>query len=332
MTTSAQLHRESIIVDGLNASYFQDAEVLQRLQRGGLTAVNATIAAWHTMAETVGIIADLYAHVERHAASVMLARTVADIHVAKAAGKVGMIFGFQDTRPLEDQLNLLRVYHALGVRVIQLTYNESNRVGSGCLAPNDAGLSDFGRAVVAEMNRLGMLVDLSHCGPRTTLEAIGASAKPVAFTHANAHARCPHPRNKSDEAIRALVGRGGVIGAVTLPFMLTGRTDATLDDVLAMIDYLVEVAGVDYVGIGADFMENMPEEVLRTVLGAGRAGPPPPEMLKLFNSAVTRDFESVAKFGNLTDALLKHGYAAADVQKIMGLNWLRLYAEVWQEP
>ena len=99
MTTSAQLHRESIIVDGLNASYFQDAEVLQRLQRGGLTAVNATIAAWHTMAETVGIIADLYAHVERHAASVMLARTVADIHVAKAAGKVGMIFGARQPLP-----------------------------------------------------------------------------------------------------------------------------------------------------------------------------------------------------------------------------------------
>lgn len=120
-----------------------------------------------------------------------------------------------------------------------------------------------------------------------------------------------------------------MIGAVTLPFMLTGRTDATLDDVLAMIDYLVEIAGVAHVGIGADFMENMPEEILTTVLGAGRAGPPPPEMLKLFNSAVTRDFESVAKFGNLTDALLQHGYADADVQKIMGLNWLRLYAEVW---
>ncbi len=329
MSNADQLHRDSIIIDGLNASYFQDVEVLQRIHRGGVTAVNATIAAWHSMPETISIIADLYTHFERHADIVMPARSVADIATAKAMGKVGIVFGFQDTAPIEDNLNLLRVYHALGVRIIQLTYNERNRVGSGCLVPHDEGLTDFGRAVIAEMNRLGMLIDLSHVGPRTTLEAIEASAKPVAFTHANAHARCPHPRNKSDEPVKALVAKGGVVGAVALPFILSGRAEATMDDYIAMIDYLVELAGIDHVGIGADFMEKMPEEILMKALAGGKSGPAPADVLKLFVASATTGFESASAFAHVTRALLAHGYSVKDTQKIMGRNWLRLYREVW---
>lgn len=325
------LHQESIIIDGLNASYFQDAEVLQRIHRGGVTAVNATIAAWHNMPETIRLIADLIPHFGQHCDLVMRVNTVADIAKAKAAGKVGIILGFQDSRPLEDNLNLLAVYHALGVRIIQLTYNECNLVGCGCLAPEDQGLTEFGRAVIAEMNRLGMLVDLSHCGPRTTLEAIEVSTQPVAITHSNPRARCDHPRNKTDDVIRALGARGGVIGAVSFPAMVTGKLEATLDDLIAMIDYLVELVGVDHVGVGADFMEKMPQEILMKVLAAGREGPPPPEVLKLFQGVAMTGLESASAFANITSALLARGYSESDTKKIMGENWLRLYEQVWND-
>lgn len=323
---AAQLHADSIIIDGLNASYFLDERVLERLHRGGVTAVNATIAAWHIPAETLALIAAFSKLAEARADVVMPVRTVADIATAKASHRVGLIMGFQDTAPIGDDLGLLATYHSLGVRVVQLTYNFANRVGAGCLAPEDGGLTPFGREVVREMNRLGILVDVSHCGPRTTLDAIATSEQPIAITHSNARRFFDHPRNKSEEAIRALVARGGVIGAVAFGGMLTRRLPATLADYVAAIDDLVALAGVDHVGLGPDFMEEMPAEVAAQMLKGL-----PPAILQQFQALPpTQGFESVAAFPNVTAALLAHGYPPDDVRQIMGGNWLRLYAEVWR--
>lgn len=323
------LHRASLVIDGLNASYFQDRPVLERVHQGGVTAVNATVAAWHTMPETITLLADWPSHFAQHADLIRPVRTPDDILAAKSEDRVGVILGFQDTRPLEDNARLVSVYHALGVRIIQLTYNERNRVGCGCLVPDDDGLTEFGRSIISEMNRYGVLVDLSHVGPRTTLEAVGASAQPVAITHANSRTRCPHPRNKTDEAIRAVAARGGVVGAVAFPPLVTGRMDATLDDYLNMIEYLVQLVGVDHVGIGADFMENMPTEMLQKALGGGREGPPPADVVKLFLASATEGFASAAAFPNVTQGLLRRRFSEDDIQKILGLNWLRLYRAVW---
>ena len=237
---AAQLHADSIIIDGLNASNFLDERVLERLQRGGVTAVNATIAAWQGPAETLALIDAVSKLIAARADIVMPVRTVADIAAAKASQRVGLILGFQDSAPIGDDLNLLATYHALGVRVIQLTYNFANRVGAGCQAPVDDGLTPFGRQAVSEMNRLGILVDLSHCGPTTTLDAITVSAQPVAFTHCNARRFLDHPRNKSDAAIRALAERGGVVGAVAFGALVTRRVPPTLADYVAAIDNLVD--------------------------------------------------------------------------------------------
>ncbi len=151
-------------------------------------------------------------------------RATADILVAKAAGKTGIVLGFQNTCAVEDDLDLLAVFHELGVRVMQMAYMDANYAGQGCLERLDAGLTNFGLEMVAEMNRLGILIDLSHVGPRTTLDTIEASAKPVAFTHANPKSLCAHPRNKSDEAIKALARKGGVIGATIFPPFLPAAT------------------------------------------------------------------------------------------------------------
>ncbi len=322
---ATQQHRDSIIIDGLNASWFLSDGVIERIHCGGTTAVNATIAAWHDPAATLDMIGQMYRQIDQHSDSALLVRRVDDIHAAKTAGKTGFILGFQDTSPIADKLHLLRVYHELGVRIIQLTYNFENLVGFGCQAPEDRGLTEFGRQVVAEMNRLGLLIDLSHCGPRTTLEAIDRSAQPVAITHSNPAARFPHPRNKSNEAIKACAARGGVIGAIAFPAMLTPNLPATLDDYVNTINDLVEVAGIDHVGIGPDFMEEMPAEVAAVVL----KGLPVDVVNFMQSIPPVQDFTSAADMPNVTARLLARGYSAADTQKIMGGNWLRLYEQTW---
>jgi membrane dipeptidase len=299
--------------------------VLERLHLGGVTAVNATIAAWHTPVETLEQIAVLAAVMTAHSDIVMPVRLVDDIAAAKARNRVGLIAGFQDTAPIGDGLGLLATYHQLGVRVIQLTYNHANRVGAGCMAPDDGGLTPFGREVVRKMNRLGILVDVSHCGPRTTLDAIEVSMRPIAITHANPRRLLDHPRNKSDAAIREMAARGGVIGAAAFGALLSRTMPATLADYLAVIDDLVDLVGIEHVGLGPDFMEEMPAEVAVRVLQGT-----PPEIVQQFRSMPpTQDFESVQAMPNVTAGLLARGYAAADVQRIMGGNWLRLYEEVW---
>ena len=320
-----RLHRESIIIDGLNASYFFEEKVLERLKNGGITAVNATIAAWHTLPETISLIADYHYLLDQHADLIMPVHGVEDIEVAKKTKRVGIIVGFQDTAPIQDNERLLAVYHALGARIIQLTYNHQNLVGGGCMLPEDKGLTAFGLKVIAEMNRLGILIDLSHCGPRTSLEAIEVSQEPVAFTHANPVALADHPRNKTDETLKALAAKGGVVGAASLPAMLTGQKHATLDDYLAAIDYLVNLLGIDHVGLGPDFMEDMPEEILASAL----KGLSTSEKEKYFSTKVIQGFESISECPRVTRGLLDRGYSMGQVEKIMGGNWLRLYKEVW---
>jgi membrane dipeptidase len=272
------------------------------------------------------MIGQMYRQLERHNSIAMLIRGMSDIYAAKAAGKTGYILGFQDTNPIADKLHLLRVYHELGVRIIQLTYNFENLVGSGCQAPEDRGLTDFGQKVIAEMNRLGILIDLSHCGPRTTLDSIECSEKPVAITHANAASQHPHARNKSDEAITACAAKGGVIGALAFPAMLSDSLPATLDDYVDAIDYLVDRVGIDHVAIGPDFMEEMPQEVVAAVL----AGLPIDAVTSMQRIPPLLDFASAADMPNLTARLLARGYSTTETQKIMGDNWLQLYEHTWQ--
>jgi membrane dipeptidase len=320
------LHDEAIVIDGLNASYFFNESVLRRIRKGGITAFNGSVATWHNLHDTMNLIADYYRLFEDHPDLLMPVRSGGEIREAKARGCTGMIFGFQDSAPINENLRMLAVYHALGVRIIQLTYNEKNAVGCGCMAPEDEGLTSFGRDVVAEMNRLGILVDLSHCGHRTTMEAIEASKGPVAFTHANPLALAKSPRNKTDEAFRALAAKGGVAGAVLLPSWLTPKGKAGLEDYLNAVDYLVRLMGVDHVGLGTDFMEEVPAEIMAMAL----KGISPDKLEKFYSSTIVEGFESPSEFPRVTEGLLARGYSPEEVKKIMGRNWLRLYETVWQ--
>ena len=204
------LHHESIIIDGLNASNFFDPRVFPRLFAGGITAVNATVAAWHTPEEAVNLMANLLNVIAERSDILMQARSVADIRAAKASGRVGVIAGFQGAEPIGANLNMLKLYHALGVRIIQLTYNFRNLIGCGCQEPEDTGLSAFGREAIAEMNRLGMIVDVSHVSADVMRHAIATSAAPVMFSHSSARAICDVPRNVPDDVLQLLPANGGL--------------------------------------------------------------------------------------------------------------------------
>jgi len=268
---------------------------------------------------------------EKYADLIMPIRRTADIQTAKETGRTGIILGFQNTSAIEDDLKLLSIFHQLGVRIIQLTYMEANLAGQGCLERIDAGLTSFGLEMIEEMNRLGILIDLSHVGYRTTMEAIEASKKPVAFTHANPKSLCNHPRNKPDDAIKALVRKGGVIGATVFPVFLPAGNNSTIKDFVDVVDYLVKMVGIDHLAIGTDFTEGQPKEFFDWLL-TGRSMKGPALTVKLEHPIKnTQGIQGAADFPNVTEALVARGYAESDIRKILGENMVRLFREIWAE-
>lgn len=326
--SAAALHEKSIVIDGLNISRWNDEDVFRHLQEGGLTAINATVAVWEGARQTLQNIGRFYRDFEQFSRYIRAVTSVADIRAAKQERRTGIIFNFQNATPIEDDLNLLEVFYRLGVRVIQITYNDLNNVGAGCYERQDVGLSQFGVDLVKEMNRLGMVVDLSHVGYKTTMEAIEVSDQPVWFSHANPRALCEHCRNKTDEQVKALVAKGGVVGANVFPPFLKRGYDSTLDDFIDVLDYWVKLAGIDHVSIGLDFTENQSAEWFHWLMAGKRRGSTvcPLELPLKLPAGIRRADE----FPNITQALLDRDYSEEDVQKILGLNVLRLFEKVWK--
>ncbi len=324
---SRAVHDAAIIIDALQISNWGET-VFRNMRRGGLTAVNCTVSVLESFRQTIANIVEWDRLFDKHSDLIMPIRTTADIQAAQKAGKTGIIFGFQNTTAIEDNIGLLTIFHTLGVRVIQLTYMEANLVGQGCLERIDAGLTQFGLEVVDEMNRLGILIDLSHVGYRTTMDAINASAKPVAFTHANPQSLCRHARNKPDDAIKALAKKGGVIGATPFPPFLPAGNDATIADFIDVVEYLAEMVGIDHVAVGSDFTEGRPREFFDWLLsGKSKQGPAMELDYPIRNP---HGIQNSADFPKLTDALLTRGYTESEAKKILGENMVRLFKEVWK--
>ena len=320
------LHQESIVIDGLEISKWS-RNVFENMRKGGLSAVNATVAVIENFIKTMENIAWWHKALEENNDLICQIRTVADIKSAKEANRTGIIFGFQNLSPIEDDLDRLAVFHQLGVRVMQVTYMEANFAGQGCLERIDTGLTNFGIEAVEEMNRLGILIDLSHVGYHTTMETIEVSKKPVAFTHANPKSICDHPRNKPDEALKAVAQKGGVIGATIFPAFLPSGNKSTMKDYVDVIEHLVELVGIDHVGVGTDFTEGQPREWFDWILtGKSKKGP----ALELNHPLVNPEgIQHAGDFPNITAALFARGFAPTDIQKIIGLNFMRLFEEVW---
>ena len=324
-----ELYDESIIIDGLNVSNWNSPAVYRSLHAGGVSAINATIAVWEGYQETMDHIAAWLRRFDNQENNLLQAKSVEDIFRAKSEGKTGVILGWQNASPIGNELDRLALFHALGVRIVQITYNERNLLGNGCYERTDEGLSSFGVDAVKEMNRLGILIDLSHVGDRTTLDAIEISDTPVACTHANARSFFNHVRNKTDDALKLLAERGGVIGANAFPPFLPNGFESSLEDYVDAIDDLVERVGIDHVGIGTDFTQDQPKEFFNWLF-AQQGTKYQPRPVEYPDPLVhPRDMETPDKFSNVAGELLGRGYRPEDVVRILGGNWLRLFEEVW---
>lgn len=341
-----ELHRRAVVVDALDVSVMNRVH-LEHMQRGGVTAANYTITLGDGLdfRETIHAILAMDAVLAANADIARPVRSVADIAAARADGRVGIVYGFQNATPFERDERLVGVFHALGVRIVQIAYMTGNLLADGCLEPRNGGLTLFGRAVIRELNRHGMLVDLSHVGDRSTLEAIDASSAPVAFTHANIRALANSPRNKTDEALRALAARGGVVGFTSLPgFVANDPRDATLARYLDHVEYAVQLIGVEHVGLGLDFVEGHAEGTLQPTsprwgganvpdgtagLAAMLPSVPPDRIRELVYRPYADGIQSSDQLPNVTDGLLRRGYSDADVLAVLGGNWLRLFEQVW---
>jgi membrane dipeptidase len=315
------------------------AQAIENAKASGITAVNVTLSGGGrngpmAFESTVRNIGFMERELETHPTVLQSVRTVADITRAKQTRRVGLIAGFQDTTMLESDLSRLDLFHDLGVRIIQLTYNVRNLVGDGCLAPENAGLTAFGKQVVARMNELGILVDTSHCGRQTTLDAIAMSGKPVAATHSGCAALNDVPRNKTDEQLKALAAKGGVVGIYTMPFLRASGQPVAADFV-RHVEHAINVCGEDHVGVGSDNsitpLDLTPEfraehagfvrERRRQGIGA------PGEEENVFN--YVPDFNTPRRMERMADELAARGHTSARIEKVLGLNWMRLFRETW---
>ena len=306
----------------------------------GITAVNVTIsggallgaAAFESSIRNIGFLENEF---DRHPDAFVKVKTIADIRRAKENRRLGLIPGFQDATMLESDVSRVELFHQLGIRVIQLTYNLRNLLGDGCLEPANAGLSSLGRAVVARMNQVGILVDVSHCGRQTTLDAIAHSTKPIAATHSSCAALNDVPRAKTDEQIRRLAAKGGVIGIYMMPF-LRASGQPTGDDFIQHIEHAINVAGEDHVGVGSDNsitpLDVSPEfRALHAGFVKQRRAQgisAPGEAEDVFNHVP--ELDSPRRMNLIADRLAVRGHSSARIEKIIGGNWLRLFGEVWQ--
>ncbi len=318
---------ETPLIDCLQYSRWSE-QIFRQMRAGGVDAVHVTIAYHETFRETAERLKEWNRRFERYPDLIFHGRTADDVTLAKETGRTAIFMGFQNPSPIEDDIGLVEIWHQLGARFMQLSYNNQSLLATGCYEAEDPGITRMGRQVIAEMNRVGMVVDMSHSADRSTLEAIELSARPIAITHANPAWWHPARRNKSDEILKALSESGGMLGFSLYPHHLAESSNCTLESFCEMVARTAERFGVEHLGIGTDLCQDQPDEVVAwmrngrwskdTDFGEGSATapgfPPQPDWFR-----DNRDFGTVA--GGLSTV----GFDAAEVGLIMGGNWLRFF-------
>lgn len=327
--TASDLHRDAIVIDGLEICNWS-RDVFEDMRNGGLTAVNCTCSVWEGIRGSLDNIAQWKKWFHENDDILLQVFTTEDIRRAKQENKTGIYLGWQNSWGIEDRIDYLQLFKELGVGCIQLTYNTRNLVGTGCWESEDAGLSDFGREVVAEMNRVGILVDLSHVGAQTSQDAIEASEKPVAYTHCAPAGLLEHPRNKSDDQLKFIADRGGFVGFATYPPFMAQGENATVEDCVDTLDYLVNLIGEDAVGIGTDFTQDQDGAFFDYLsFDKSYARRVVPKRPGDGTVKMPDGLRRIGDFPNLTAAMGKRGWAERRIRKVMGENWLRVLKEVW---
>jgi len=322
---SSDLHSRLVVIDGLIVARWSRA-LFQAMRDGGLTAANCTCSIWEDLPTTMKAVADWKRWLRENDDLIVPVRTTEDIRAAKTAGKVGIILGWQNSTGFGDYLPMVELWWELGLRIVQLTYNTANSVGDGCYERRDGGLTDFGREVVDEMNRLGIMVDLSHVGGQTARDAIRHSRQPVAFTHCLPLGLKQHPRNKSDDDLRLIADHGGFVGVTAFPPFLARGNEATVGDIIEALEYVIDLVGEECVGIGTDFTQDHGADFFDYIThDKGHA-----RRLTTFGDIVMPDgFRRIEDFPNLTAGLERRGWPEARIARIMGENWMAHLRRVW---
>jgi len=314
-------------IDALQYANWSE-KIFRQMRDGGVDAVHVTIAYHETFRETVANIEAWNGRFARYPDLIFPGRSGDDVRKAKESGRTAIFFGFQNPSPMEDDIGLVEILHSLGARFMQLSYNNQSLLATGCYEAEDPGITRMGRGVIEEMNRVGLVVDMSHSAERSTLEAIEISARPIAITHANPAFWHPALRNKSDAVLRALAQSGGMLGLSLYPHHLKDKSDCTLESFCEMAARTAELMGPRHIGIGSDLCQDQPDKVVEWMRNGrwtktldygegskGNAGfPPQPPW-----------FRDNRDFGNIEDGLRTAGFDAAEVAGIMGGNWLRFF-------
>ncbi|MCX7301928.1 MAG: membrane dipeptidase [Rhodobacterales bacterium] len=315
------------LIDGLQYINWSE-RIFTQMREGGVDAVHVTIAYHETFRETVYRLQEWNQRFQDFPHLIRRATSAADIRAAQAENRTAILFGLQTATPIEDDIGLIEILHQMGVRIMQLTYNNQSLLATGCYEAEDPGLTRFGRQAVAEMNRTGLVVDLSHTAERSTLDAIATSTRPVTISHANPDWWHPARRNKSDVVLRALTGAGGMLGLSLYPHHLQGGSACTLKSFCDMAAEVASRYGAAHIGIGSDLCQDQPDSVVDWMrmgrwsktrdYGEGSAAAPGFPPMPLW-------FRDNRDFGNIRAGLAAAGFSAAEVDGIMGDNWLRFY-------
>ena len=331
------LYKRAIVMDSLCAPFLDleslpSPELVTLVRQSGITAMNCTLSE-RDFEGTVKSLAWLEALVEKYPDAFGVVRRHSDIARAKQENKVGIIPGFQYTAFLEDDPERIQTFRDFGVRIMQITYNNRSAFGDGCLEPGNAGLSNAGIAAVKKMNQIGVAVDLSHSGYRTTSEAIAASTKPVLISHSGCAAIYPHPRNKPNEILKSLADRGGYFGVYLMPYLVASPTVPTRQHVLDHLLHAINVCGTDHVGIGSD--GSIQKVVLtpaqkadfdadiarRKKLGIGAPGED--------RYPYVPDLNGPDHMEIIAEELARRGQPPTVIEKILGANFQRVLGEIW---
>jgi len=335
MTADAKtVHDTAIVIDAV-CPLLWEPKYLELYRKGGATAVAPTVGGMDNAETTMRSLGRWLKRIRENDDLALVSRA-ADIGAAKRDRKLGLMLHFQGTDPIEDDLDLIDAYKGIGVGMIQLTYNIKNRVGDGCEERTDAGLSRFGLDAIKRMNEARVVVDCSHTGYRTTMEAFEASTRPAVFSHAGCFSVHPSPRNIKDDQIKAAAQSGGLIGAVGFPAFVSASPRPTLDEFIRHIEHMVNLAGIDHVALGIDYFtgqhpltsDEAAAAQYKGLVASGRwspkAYPPPPYYYPA-------GIETPEGLPNLTRRLVELGWKTEDIHKVMGGNWVRVLRKVWGE-
>jgi membrane dipeptidase len=332
LARAERLRKEAIFLNGLDSTHWDKftEEYIRVLNSGGVNALNVTIpwveddfrgairsyARWQGQFRQIG------------PTQMTLVRSVSDIDEAKRTGKIAVIMGFQNSKPIEDDLDLVQVFRDLGVRIMQLTYNRRNYIGDGCAEDAAGGLSKYGVLYIKRLNESNLVVDLSHSSYKTAMHALEVSSTPPIMSHTCMKALCAHFRCVPDDLVRAIADRGGVVGLTALSIFLRDdglEKGSTLDDFLNHLEHAIEIAGVEHVGIGFDVGYLRNDEDTARLTATYPEFRFPPLRLRYCEQLNRADKSQSAIHG-----MIARGFKDDDIKRILGGNFLRIFREVWK--